>query len=87
MIEQVRHFLGAIQGLTKQHFPEGPVEMDVDDHPEFSSEEFFVLSVSASGSTSEIVDRECKWHRDVYEIVVDESDAFRLLVRAVTCSP
>ncbi|HUG93384.1 MAG TPA: hypothetical protein VML55_21275 [Planctomycetaceae bacterium] len=75
--------LDEIKQLTQRHFPEGPVEVELDYDPEVPSDEFFVLSVTASGSARQIVERERQWHREVHELARDRFDAFRISVRDI----
>jgi hypothetical protein len=75
--------LDAIKEITQRHFPEGPIAVESEYDPEVPSDEFFVLSVTASGPAKDIVERECRWHREVYDIARESSHLFRLLVQAV----
>jgi hypothetical protein len=73
----------AIKELTERHFPEGPVDVELEFDPEVPSDEFFVFSVTASGAVEQIVARECQWHREIHKLAPDEFDAFRLSVREI----
>lgn len=75
--------LHSVKALTERHYPEGPVEIEIEADPEMPSYEFFVFSVTTSGSAEQIVDRECLWHREIYRIAPDDFDAFRLSIRSI----
>ena len=75
--------LDAIVELTQRHFPKGPVDVETDCDPEVPSDEFFVLSVTVSGSAREIADQQRLWRRTIRSLVGDRFDAFRISVRDI----
>jgi hypothetical protein len=75
--------LHSVKELTERHFPEGTVEIEIEADPEVAFYQFFVFSVTASGTAERIVDRECLWHREIHRLAPDDFDAFRLSVRSI----
>jgi hypothetical protein len=81
--ERLSVLLGRIKSLAERHFPAGPVDVELDYDPEVPTDEFIVLSVTASGSVRQIVDHLREWRRQVHRIAADEFDMFRISVRDI----
>ena len=75
--------LDAVKDVTQRHFPERPVEVESDYDPGVPSDEFYVLSVMASGSVEEIAQRRRLWRREVDELAAEFFDSFRISVRVL----
>ena len=76
-------FLADVRAITERLFPHGPVDVELDCDPSVPSEEFYLVSVTATGSASEIVDRECEWDREICHLDPNLPITFRLSVREI----
>jgi hypothetical protein len=66
--------LAAARRITEEMFP-GNMTIETDYDPEYPSDEFIVFNVQASGATSELLDRQCEWHRRLAAAIPDYADA------------
>lgn len=71
-IAQATELPTEILEISAQLFP-GPLQLDHESDPESPGERFLVLTVRASGSPRELVERRREWHRRVSEVLPDMS--------------
>lgn len=75
--------LEAVKALTERHFPHGPVDVELEHDPEVPSDEFYLLSVTATGSPREIADQQRLCRREIHRLTGNLFDAFRVSVREI----
>jgi hypothetical protein len=67
----------AILKMTAELFPGAKIELGASIDPEIEGDEFFVVSVVASGTVDELVAREGQWHRRMRAIIGPLTTSYR----------
>lgn len=69
-----------VLGISHEMFA-GEISVETESDPEWPAEPYFAISVQASGTPKELLEREFQWHQRVRELVPESLNSLRLSIQ------